>query len=104
MSLQTTDPRRDGASPARKRQPKANSRAKHRRLRPVPPLRVDRLLDDQVLTFSEWRQINHLPERTGRRILNDPDPKNRPVVTQLSAKRWGVTVRHNREWQNSRAR
>jgi len=104
MSLQTIDPRRDGASPARKRKRQPKAKAKHRRLRPVPPLRVDRLLDDQVLTFSEWRQINHLSERTGRRILNDPDPKNRPVVTQLSAKRRGVTVRHNREWQNSRAR
>jgi hypothetical protein len=61
MSVQTIDPRRDGASPARKRQPKAKAetKAKHRHLRPMPPLRVDWLLDDQVLTFSEWRQINH---------------------------------------------
>jgi hypothetical protein len=71
-----------------------------RKLRPNEPL--DRLLDDQVLTFQEWRRINRLTERTARRILDDPDA--RPTVTQLTTRRFGITVRANREWQASRAR
>lgn len=77
---------------------------------PKPPRRrlpnepLSRLLDDQVLTISEWRRINRLPERTARRILSDPDPKKRPKLTQLSEQRKGVTVRANREWQASRTR
>ena len=74
---------------------------KRRRL-PNEPL--SRLLDDQVLTIPEWRRLNRLPERTARRILNDPDPTKRPKVTQLSAKRAGITVANNRAWQESRAR
>jgi hypothetical protein len=61
--------------------------------------------DDQVLTFFEWCQLNRLSERTGRRILNNPDPAaSRPVVTMLSASRVGITVRANRAWQQSRER
>jgi hypothetical protein len=75
---------------------------KPRRRLPNEPL--SRLLDDQVLTISEWRRINRLPERSARRILSDPDPKKRPKLTQLSPHRFGITVRHNREWQDSRAR
>jgi hypothetical protein len=73
-----------------------------RKLRPNQPL--SRLLDDQVLTLPEWRRINRLSERTARRILSDPDPKKRPKLTQLSAQRKGVTVRANRDWQQSRTR
>jgi hypothetical protein len=59
------------------------------------------LHDDQVLTFPEWCQINRLSERTGRRILDGDD---RPVITYLSARRIGITVRNNRLWQASRER
>jgi hypothetical protein len=57
--------------------------------------------DAQVLTFSEWCKLNHISERTGRRILASPDS---PVVTKLSPRRIGVTVRNNRNWQQSRER
>jgi hypothetical protein len=63
------------------------------------PLSV--LLDDQVLTFFEWCQLNRFSERTGRRILNGPDG---PKVTMLSPRRVGITVGNNRAWQASRAR
>jgi hypothetical protein len=56
---------------------------------------------DEVLTFKEWVQLNKLSERTGRRILGAPGG---PVVTLLSARRFGITRRHNREWQASRER
>jgi hypothetical protein len=59
------------------------------------------LLDDRCLTFREWCQLNSIGERTGRRILASG---NGPVVTQLTTKRIGITVRANREWQAARAR
>jgi len=59
------------------------------------------LADDQVLSFPEWCSLNRISERTGRRILNGPDG---PSVTMLSARRVGVTVRANRQWQQSRER
>jgi hypothetical protein len=57
--------------------------------------------DDQVLLFHEWCRLNRISERTGRRIIGRADG---PVVTQLSAKRIGVTVRNNRVWQAARER
>jgi hypothetical protein len=57
--------------------------------------------DDKVLSFRQWCEINGLAERTGRRVLASG---NGPVVTQVSAKRMGVTVRNNRVWQASRER
>jgi hypothetical protein len=75
---------------------------KRRRKLPNEPL--SRLLDDQVLTLPEWRQINRLSERTARRILSDPNPKKRPKLVQLTQQRKGITVRANREWQESRSR
>jgi hypothetical protein len=59
------------------------------------------LADDQVLTFQEWCQLNRISERTGRRILDGPDA---PVITMLSPRRFGVTVRANRAWQHARER
>jgi hypothetical protein len=59
------------------------------------------LADDQVLGFVEWCRLNRISERTGRRILNG---SGGPTVTMLSARRIGVTVRANREWQQSRER
>jgi hypothetical protein len=56
---------------------------------------------DQVLTFFEWCRINRISERTGRRILASGDG---PTVTDLSAKRIGITIGDNRRWQASRKR
>ena len=72
------------------------SRAERRQLR-------HRLVedDDAVFTFKEWCRLNSIGERTGRRILASG---NGPVVTQLTTKRIGITVRANREWQAQRAR
>jgi hypothetical protein len=57
------------------------------------------LADDQVLSFVEWCQLNRISERTGRRILDSPDG---PPIVRLSPRRFGVTVRANREWQHAR--
>jgi hypothetical protein len=57
--------------------------------------------DDQVLSFFEWCRLNRISERTGWRIIHGPDG---PAVTMLSPRRYGVTVRANREWQKSRER
>jgi hypothetical protein len=61
-----------------------------------PPLN-----DDQVLTFAEWARLNSLSPRNGRRILQSGAG---PRVVQLSARRIGITIRSNREWQQSRER
>jgi hypothetical protein len=58
------------------------------------------LLDDQVLTFREWCALNGISVRTGRRIIDGPDP---PAIVRLSARRIGITVKANREWQARRA-
>src|SRR5262249_13646599 len=59
--------------------------------------------DNAVLTREEWRVLNHLSERTGRRILSGP-PDKRPKLTQLSPQRDGITTGNNKLWQASRAR
>ena len=64
-----------------------------------PPL--DPLMDDRCLTFREWCELNGIGQRTGRRILDGPNP---PAVTQLSPRRIAITVRANREWQAQRTR
>jgi len=56
---------------------------------------------DVVLTFNQWTALNGISARTGRRILNSG---RGPTVTQLSAKRIGITVANNRAWQASRER
>jgi hypothetical protein len=55
--------------------------------------------DDQVLTFQEWCRLNHISERTGRRIIHSSDG---PEFVKLTSRRYGVTVRANREWQAKR--
>jgi hypothetical protein len=55
--------------------------------------------DERVLNFAEWCALNGISPRTGRRILDGP---NAPTVTRLSPRRFGITVRANREWQHSR--
>ena len=57
------------------------------------------LADDQVLTFQEWCRLNRISERTGYRIINGPDG---PKTVQLSARRFGIRVAANREWQQAR--
>jgi hypothetical protein len=59
------------------------------------------LNDDQVLTFRQWIALNGISARTGRRIISAPDG---PIVTRLSARRFGISVRNNRLWQQSRER
>jgi hypothetical protein len=59
------------------------------------------LLDDRVLTFRQWAALNSLGERTARRLLKSG---HGPPVVQLSDRRIGITVRANREWQESRER
>ena len=57
--------------------------------------------DDAVLTFREWCALNGFSPRTGRRILDAPGG---PVVTQLSARRIGITRGNNRKWHRTRER
>jgi hypothetical protein len=59
------------------------------------------LKDDQVLSFAEWCALNKLSERNGRRIVK---AAGGPILTQISARHYGVTVANNRVWQASRAR
>jgi predicted DNA-binding transcriptional regulator AlpA len=54
---------------------------------------------DRVLSFRQWCEINGISHATGRRIIN---AGNGPTAVQLSARRIGVTVRANREWQVAR--
>jgi hypothetical protein len=57
--------------------------------------------DDQVLSFVEWCALNRISRRTGTRILAGPDG---PIVTRLSAKRFGITRGNNAKQQRSRER
>jgi hypothetical protein len=57
--------------------------------------------DDQILSIAEWCVLNRISRRTGTRILAGPDG---PIVTQLSAKRIGITRGNNAKWQRSRGR
>jgi hypothetical protein len=91
------------AAPARK----GGAAPKHK---PKPRNKVPRVLndtlanhDDRVLTFHEWINLNGISAQTGRRILNG-ERGVPPEVVQLSAKRVGITVRANREWQARRVR
>lgn len=61
------------------------------------------LLDDadEVFTFKQWCALNKISERTGRRILAAPGG---PKVTMLSARRFGISRRDNRAWQEARSR
>jgi hypothetical protein len=56
---------------------------------------------NQILLFLEWCELNRISPRTGRRILASD---NRPVVTQLSKQRIGITVANNAAWHAARAR
>jgi len=77
------------------------TRRKKERIKRLQQAQQLRQLDDSVLTFSEWCALNGIGDRTGRRIRASG---RGPVFVQLSEKRVGVTLRANREWQQSRAR
>jgi hypothetical protein len=55
----------------------------------------------QVLKFVDWCRLNGISPATGRRILKSGKG---PIVTQLSARRIGITIGANAEWQAPRAR
>jgi hypothetical protein len=57
--------------------------------------------DHRVLHFRQRCELNGFSEATGRRIISAGIG---PIVTQLSAKRIGVTIGNNAKWQASRAR
>ena len=57
--------------------------------------------DYRVLSFRQWCELNGFSPSTGRRIIN---AGNGPIITQLSPRRIGITIRNNAAWQQSRAR
>jgi len=59
------------------------------------------LKQHQVLSFTDWCRLNGISSATGRRILKSG---HGPIVTQLSARRIGITIGANADWQASRAR
>jgi len=67
----------------------------------VPAALPATLNDHQVLTFKQWIALNNISARTGRRILAAPGG---PVITRLSERRFGISVRNNRLWQQARER
>lgn len=98
MSLREHQQRRSRHA-SRKHRNQVKRQHKRRRSALDAPLTL--LHDAQVLTFHEWCQLNRFSERTGRRILASGAG---PAVTQLSARRIGVTVGNNRRWQETRER
>ena len=83
------------------KQQKRHKKKKQQQRQPALDAPLTALHDSQVLTFHEWCRLNRFSERTGRRILNSGTG---PVVTQLSARRIGVTVGNNAAWQAAKAR
>ena len=72
---------------------------RQRRRRPTPHVALPPITnEDQVLTFAEWVALNKIGERTGRKIISSG---NGPVITALTERRIGITVRNNRKWQQS---
>ena len=55
----------------------------------------------QIIKFVDWCRLNGISMATGRRILKSGKG---PVITQLSDRRIGISVRANAEWQAARAR
>jgi hypothetical protein len=78
-------------------------KSRRRTKRRIQQQRPRRALDspDQILNFKRWCQVNDISPRTGFRILASDDG---PTVTQLTAKRIGITVAANRAWQQAHAR
>jgi predicted site-specific integrase-resolvase len=55
----------------------------------------------RVMSFAEWCELNNLSRWTARRLIK---AGKGPAITQISDRLIGVTVRANREWQQSRER
>jgi hypothetical protein len=55
---------------------------------------------DAVMTFDVWCRVNSFSHSTGKRVLGSGACR----YVQLSEKRKGITVRDNREYQQSRSR
>jgi hypothetical protein len=90
------------AEPSRSQRARRSHHKQVERNKQRPALAALFLNDDHcVLSFREWCALNGISARTGRRILASGDG---PVVTQLSARRIGITIGNNRRWQESRAR
>lgn len=66
------------------------------------PNELARALDDQrVMTIAQWAEVNGFSVWTGQRLIK---AGKGPIVTQISDRRIGITVRNNRAWQESRAK
>ena len=66
------------------------------------PDELARALDDaRVMTVAQWAQVNGVSVWTAQRLIKSGKG---PVVTQISDRRIGITVRNNRAWQESRAK
>jgi hypothetical protein len=76
-------------------------RAEQRRQSDPTHDRKIELNQHRVLSFIDWCLLNGISPATGRRILRSGTG---PIVTQLSARRIGITIGANAEWQASRAR
>jgi hypothetical protein len=87
---------------ARKRQ-KQHKRKHKRRSALAAPFSLPGFENDdsRVLTFAQWAALNGIGLRTARRLVKSG---NGPAVVQLSDRRIGITIRANREWQESRER
>jgi hypothetical protein len=57
--------------------------------------------DHRVLSFRQWCELNGFSVATGRRLISAGEG---PIITQLSARRIGITIANNCTWQASRAR
>jgi hypothetical protein len=98
MSLLETERRSQKRARRKRKQPRKRGALQA----PLPFLpREGELHDEQVLNFRQWCGLNGFSPRTGHRILASGDG---PTVTQLSDKRFGVTVANNRAWQARRSR
>jgi hypothetical protein len=58
------------------------------------------LEDCRVLSFLEWCLLNGISPATGRRLIKAGEG---PAITQLSARRIGITVAANSAWQTARS-
>jgi predicted DNA-binding transcriptional regulator AlpA len=55
--------------------------------------------DNRVLSFQHWCELNSISVATGRRIIKSGKG---PPITRLSARRIGISVAANADWQESR--
>jgi hypothetical protein len=103
LATPSTAPKPHPKKKRRKKKLTAAQRAKHAAKKRAAIL--ERLAKysnpDHVLSPDEWCVLNGISNPTGKRILKG---ENGPTVTQLGRKRIGITIRHNREWHDRRAR